>query len=61
MGSIDGPYEALVCVIYCFPVKLANDKELVTDRLTDGWTKPSYRDSRTHLNKFRKGTTMRLD
>ena len=35
VGSIDGPYHALECVIYCFLVKFTNEKELVTDRRTD--------------------------
>ena len=48
MGSIDGPYEALGCVIYCFLVKFTNEKEQMTDRRTD---KPSYRDARTHLKR----------
>ena len=53
-GSIDGSYEALGCVIYCFLVKFTNEKELVSDRPTDQQTdrptdKPSYRDARMHL------------
>ena len=37
---MDGPYdyETLRCVIYCFLVKLTNEKELVTE----------WMDSRTH-------------
>ena len=47
VGSVDGPNEALGCVIYCFLVKFAEEKEQVTDRRTDG---PTYRptDGRTH-------------
>ena len=32
LGRIDGPNEALGCVIYCFLVKFTSEKELVTDR-----------------------------
>ena len=56
VGSTDGPQEALGCVIYCFLMKLTDEKELVTpgptDQRTDGRTDrrtPSYRDARTHL------------
>ena len=38
VGSIDGPYEALGCVLYCFLVIFTNEKELVTDGPTDGHT-----------------------
>ena len=44
VGSIDGSYETLGCVIFCFLVKFANEKELVTDQPTD-----PLRDARTHL------------
>ena len=40
VGSIDGPYEALGCVIYCLLVKFTNKKELVTDRRMDGRINP---------------------
>ena len=42
VGSNDGPYEALGCVIYCLLVKFTKKKELVTDRQMD---KPSHRDA----------------
>ena len=35
VGSIDGPQEALGCVIYCFLMKFNDKKELVTDGSTD--------------------------
>ena len=46
VGSVDCPYEALGCVIYCFLVNFTDRKELVIDGPTDT---PSYRDARTHL------------
>ena len=50
VGSIDGPHEALGCIIYCFLVKFTDEKELVTNRLADGSTdRPSRRDAWTHL------------
>ena len=36
--AIYGPLAALGCVIYCFPVKFTDEKELVTDRRDEPWT-----------------------
>ena len=38
VGSTDGSQESLGCVIYCFLMKFIDEKELVTDRPTDGRT-----------------------
>ena len=50
VGSTDGTQEALGCVIYCFLMKLTDEKKLVTDRPMDGPT-----DGRIHLHIEMRG------